>query len=49
MFARRGKRTLKRGFSSGPAVKNLPSKAGDLDSIPGCRIKIPPVAGQLRP
>ena len=39
MFARKGKRTLKRDVSSGPVVKNSPSNAGDLDSIPGCRIK----------
>ena len=49
MFAGKGKRTLKRDFSSGPVVKKSPSNAGDLGSIPGWRIKIPSVAGQLRP
>ena len=26
---------LSLGFPGGPAVKNLPAKAGDMDSIPG--------------
>ena len=30
-------------------VKNLPSNAGDTDSIPGQGTKIPPAAGQLSP
>ena len=29
-------------------VKNLPSNAGDVDSIPGERTKIPHAMGQLR-
>ena len=30
-------------------VKNLPSNAGDTDSIPGQGTKIPPVTEQLSP
>ena len=35
------------GSPSGPVVKNLPSNAGDVGSIPGWREKIPHVLGQL--
>ena len=34
-------------FPGGPLVKNLPSNAGDMDSIPGQGTKIPHAAGQL--
>ena len=34
-------------FPGGPVVKNLPSNAGDLDSIPNQGTKIPYAAGQL--
>ena len=37
----------KRDFPGGPAVKNLPSKAGDAGSIPGQGTKIPYATGQL--
>ena len=38
-----------RDFSGGPGVKNLPSNAGDMDSIPGWGTKIPLVKGQISP
>ena len=34
-------------FPGGPVVKNLPSNAGDLDSIPNQGTKISYAAGQL--
>ena len=34
-----------RDFLGGPVVKNLPSSAGDVDSIPGQRIKIQDATG----
>ena len=34
-------------FPGGPVVKNLPSNAGDVGSIPGLGTKIPHMAGQL--
>ena len=34
-------------FPSGPVVKNLPSKAGDVGLIPGWGTKIPQAIGQL--
>ena len=34
-------------FPGGPVVKNLPSNAGDMGSIPGQGTKIPHVTGQL--
>ena len=36
-------------FPGGPVVKNQPSNAGYVDSIPGRGTKIPRVAGQLSP
>ena len=36
-------------FPSGPVVKNLPSKAEDMGSIPGQGTKIPHATGQLSP
>ena len=36
-------------FPGGPLVKNLPSKAGDVGSIPGQVTKIPQTTGQLSP
>ena len=36
-------------FSGGPVVKNLPSNARDMGSIPGQRTKIPHALGQLSP
>ena len=36
-------------FPGGPLVKNLPSKAGDVGSIPGQGTKIPQTARHLRP
>ena len=44
--AQKGKR---RDFASGPVVKNLPSNAGDVGSIPGLGTKIPHAVGQLSP
>ena len=38
-----------RDFPGGPVVKNLPSSAGDVDSIPGQGTKIPHATGQLSP
>ena len=38
-----------RDFPSGPGVKNPPSKAGKLGSIPGWETKIPHTVGQLSP
>ena len=34
-------------FPGGPVVKNLPSNAGDIGSIPGRGTKIPHAVGQL--
>ena len=36
-------------FPGGPVVKNPPSNAGDVGSIPGWGTKIPHAAGQLSP
>ena len=36
-----------RGFPGGPVVKNLPSSAGSVDSIPGWGTKIPHATGQV--
>ena len=36
-------------FPGGPVVKNLPSNAGDVGSIPGQGTKIPHAIGQLSP
>ena len=36
-------------FSGGLVVKNPPSNAGDMGSIPGWRTKIPHAERQLRP
>ena len=38
-----------RDFPGGPVVKNPPSIAGDVGSIPGRGTKIPHAAGQLSP
>ena len=37
-----------RDIPGGPVIKNPPSKAGDVGSIPGGGSKIPHAAGQLR-
>ena len=37
------------GFPGGPVVKDLPSNAGDLGSIPGQGTKIPNAVRQLSP
>ena len=42
------KRSL-RDFPGGPVVKNPPSNAGDMGSIPGQGTKIPHAMGQLSP
>jgi len=34
-------------FAGGPVIKNLPSNAGDMGSIPGWGTKIQHAAGQL--
>ena len=34
-------------FAGGPVVKNLPSNAGDVGSIPAQETEIPHVSGQL--
>ena len=36
-------------FPGSPVVKNLPSNAGDMSSIPGQRTEIPQTSGQLSP
>ena len=36
-------------FPGGPVVKNPPSNAGDMGSIPGQGTKIPHATGQLSP
>ena len=36
-------------FPGSPVVKNLPSNAGDVGSIPGQGTKIPHAAGQRNP
>ena len=36
-------------FPGGPVVKNLPSNAGDIGSIPHQETKIPHAVGQLSP
>ena len=38
-----------RDFPGGPVVKNPPSHAGNVGSIPGERTKIPYATGQLSP
>ena len=38
-----------RDFPGGPVVKNLLSKAGETDSIPGWGTKIPHAREQLNP
>ena len=38
-----------RDFPGGPVVKNLPSNAGDMGSVPGGGTKIPHAVGQLSP
>ena len=38
-----------RDFPGGPEVRNLPSNAGDTDSIPGRGTKIPQALGKLSP
>ena len=40
---------MQRNFSGGPVVKNPPSNAGDLGSIPGQGTKILHAMGQLSP
>ena len=35
------------GSPGGPEVRNVPSNAGDMGSIPGWGFKIPRAAGQL--
>ena len=51
MNDRRAEGTLKvpqsRDFPGGPVVKNPPSNAGNVGSIPGWGTKIPHAAGQL--
>ena len=42
-----GIKEMVRDFPGGPVVKNLPSKAGDADSIPGQGTKVPCVTGHL--
>ena len=42
-------RHYQRDFPGGPVVKNPPSNAGDMGSIPGQEAKIPHAMGQLRP
>ena len=40
-------RKNKRDFPGGPVVKNLLYNAGDVDSVPVWRTKIPQAVGQL--
>ena len=37
------------GFPGGPVVKNIPSNAGDMGSIPGQENKFPYAVGHLSP
>ena len=46
-FGKLKKIEIIRDFPSGPVVKNPPSNAGDMSSIPGWGTKIPHAAGQL--
>ena len=39
--------TRDRGFPGGPVVKNSPSNAGDMGSVPSQQTKIPSAMGQL--
>ena len=48
-MSRNKKTQLKRDFPGGPVVKNPPSNAGDLGSIPVWGTKIPHATGQLSP
>ena len=41
--------SLEGNSSGGPEVKNSPSSAGDVGSIPGRGTKIPHATGQLSP
>ena len=43
------KKFTSRNFPGGLVVKNLPSNAGDVSSIPGQGTKIPHAVGQLSP
>ena len=43
------KNVILRDFPGGPVVKNLPSKAGVSDWIPGQGNKIPHTMGQVSP
>ena len=43
------KNTKQGDFPGGPVVKNPPSNAGDVGSIPGWGAKIPHATGQLSP
>ena len=38
-----------RDFPGGPVVKNPPSNAGDMGSVPGQGTEIPHPVGQLKP
>ena len=41
------KKNIIRDFSGSPVVKNLPSSARDMGSVPGGGTKIPHAAGKL--
>ena len=43
------RKAMDRDFPGGPVVKNPPSNAGDMGSIPGWGAKIPQAVGQLSP
>ena len=40
---------MRKDFPGGPVVKNPPSNAGDVGSIPGRGTKIPRATGQVSP
>ena len=48
-MSKKKKRKKRKDFPGGPVVKNPPSNAGDVGSIPGGGTKIPYAAGQLSP
>ena len=49
MFKKLKKKKIPWDFPGGPVVKNLPSNAGNMGSIPGQGTKISHAGGQLSP
>ena len=48
-FTITSKRIKYQDFPGGPVIKNPPSNAGDVGSIPGQEAKIPHATGQISP